>query len=886
MLLEREAAIDIFTNALEASKRAGKVLLLSGEAGMGKTTLLEHMREASKETFCVHWSGCDPLFTPRPFAPIHDFARQFAPELFPLLNSNDKTAKTASQIILAFFNRLERLDKPTLLIIEDVHWADNATLDILQYVVRRISVVPCLLCLSYRDDEVTIEHPFSTVINLVPSAHARRIELKPLSLKSVKSLAKGKHTNPEKLFEISSGNPFFISEILAADEQAKQYVPSSVRDAVGARLTTLNEQERSLLNTLCFIPYSIPVELINHLFPENNQGALETCLSRKFLNTDITGECRFNHELSRLAILSMVPIHIQKQMHANILAAIEALKLTDNLAWLVHHAELALDHAKVLEYAPEAALQAAKLGAHKEAASYYSKAITYIEYADTELAAKLYESWAYEAGLTIQTDTSVIDARRTAITLYRALGKKEKVAENLRYLSRLYWYQGHSERAEQLANQAISEFEQLPASSELAMAYSMRSQLDMLNDRTQSAIFWGQKALATEKQFPNPMVRVHALTNVGSALVMHGDASGEQLLQESLHLSIEHGIHEEAARVYTNYSDYCVRFKLLEKAEQMTTQGIQFDIAHELDSWTYYLVGLQAQLRLEQGRLIDAETIAKGVKALKNQTVLMQLPSLIVLAKAQLRMGVEDFVDNLQEALKNASAINEYQYLVPIHFAFVELAWLSDDKTSAREAINLLSKIAEDVLNTWQLGELIAWHQRLDMNIINQENQLLLYERASKPYQLEFAGNYAKAAEHWLSIGMPYHAALAYMQVSDDTIDECLQKAIDLLEPIHAHAALKKLRKLAGYRGVNDSLSKAKRGPYSKTRQHPAQLTSKEQHVLKLLVTGASNQEIASAMSRSQRTIENHVSSILSKLSVNNRIEVMLRVQNEPWLAD
>ncbi|MDT0595275.1 helix-turn-helix transcriptional regulator [Glaciecola petra] len=884
MLLEREAAINTFNNALAESKRAGKVLLLGAEAGMGKTTLLEHMREISKDAYTVYWSGCDPLFTPRPFAPIHDFARQFAPELFPVLNSNDKTAKTASQIILAFFNRLEKFDKPTLLIIEDVHWADNATLDMLQYIVRRISVVPCLLCLSYRVDEVTIEHPFSTVINLVPSAHARRVELTPLSLESVKSLAKGKHSDPEKLHEISSGNPFFISEILATDQQLNKDVPSSVRDAVGARLNSLNNDEKSLLTTLCFIPYSIPLVLIKHLFPQDNQNSLASCLSRKFLNTDIDDEFRFNHELSRLAILSTVPIHIQKQTHANILLAIEALKLTDNLAWLVHHAELALDHVKVLEYAPEAAMQAAKLGAHKEAASYYSKAIKYIEYADSELAAKLYESWAYEAGLTIQTDTSVIDARRTAITLYRALGRKEKVAENLRNLSRLYWYQGQSERAEQLANQAISEFEKLPASSELAMAYSMRSQLDMLNDRTQNAIFWGQKALAIEKQFANPLVRAHALTNVGSALVMHGDASGEALLQESLEVSIENGIHEEAARVYTNYSDYCVRFKLLDKAEEMTTQGIQFDIAHELDAWTYYLVGLQAQLRLEQGRLVNAETIAKGVKSLKNQTVLMQLPSLIVLAKTQLRMGVDECVDNLQEALKNANAINEYQYLVPIHFAFIERAWLFDSPNSVAEHIDLISKIANEVLNTWQIGELITWHKRLGLKIISEEQQQTLYLRAAKPYQLEFDGEFVSAAEHWYSLSMPYHAALAYMQI--DESDKFMQKAIDLLEPISAHAALKKLRKLANHRGLHESLSKAKRGPYSKTRQHPAQLTSKEQYVLRLLVTGASNQEIATTMSRSQRTIENHVSSILNKLSVNNRIEVMLRVQNEPWLAD
>ena len=873
MLLERELAVERFTNAARGLTQAGGIVLVNGEAGIGKTTLLESMHSRLSGEYAMLWSGCDPLFTPRPYGPIIDFADKLAPSLLSLFDNG----APPNQIFAAFYKALQSVNRPTILVLEDAHWADHATLDLLKYVVRRISFLPCLFCISFRDDEVDVNHPMSTVLQVLPSAHTTRIALPPLTESAVQEMASGSQYDAARLYEVTSGNPFFVVELLACVEES---VPASIRDAVAIRLTNLADPERHLLETLSLIPYAIPNRLIEHLFGASGDTLAMACVARKLLQCDANGEFRFCHELARLATLESVPATQKRRLHVKILNALSDLDLVDDLAWLVHHAEGALDAERVLHYAPLAAQSAAKLGAHKEAASYYEKALQFIEKAVPEAAAQLYESWAYEVGLTSQMDRAVIEARRHAITLWRALERPDKVGENLRYLSRLYWYQGEAAQAEQFANEAIKTYEGISASSELAMAYSMRSQLDMLNGRTLEAIDWGNKALELEQRFNQPQVRIHALNNVGTAMVLSGDPQGEPLLEQSLSLAQKHGFHEDSARVYTNYSDYCVRFKKLQKAERLISEGIAFDVSHDLDSWTYYLVGIQAQLRLEQGRLMDAQTIAAGVQTLTNQTLLMKLPSLLVLARVKARLADSSHRELQQKALEHAKAIEELQYIVPARLGIIEAAWFDQELKNAKPQIKWLLNLDDAFLNDWQLGEIISWSKRFDLNVSVPSHRSL-----PKPYRLEYDGKFMQAAEAWLELGMPFNAATSLLMVSGDESESAYLKANELFESINAKAGLNLLRSFSADQGFSGKIPRAKRGPYAKSRQHPAGLTAKEQEVLKHLALGASNQEIASTLSRSQRTIENHVSAILQKLGVENRIEAMLRVQNEPWLA-
>jgi len=876
MLIEREGPLETLINAAHGVHEGiGAIALVSGDEGIGKTALLEQFNRELSGEHKIIWSGCEPLFTPRPFGPVYDFAISYSNKLLALLDQGASPAV----IFAAFYEALEQAREPIVIVIEDAHWADHATLDLLKYLARRISFVNCLIVISFRDGEVDEEHPLRQALALIPAAHSIRLELQPLSKSGVEQLAPPAITDIEHLYKITAGNPFFVTELLATDDTMSNSVPASVQEAINSRLVSLVPDERKFLETISIIPNAITPDLIAALIGIQGETIAMACVARKLLVLSNKGRFRFRHELARLGTLARVSITEQSRLHGKMVRALEALPRNPDYGSLVQHSVGALDAKRVLKYTRKAADDAAALGAHREAASYLATALRFVDSASTEVAAELYETWAYEAGLALRIDDEVIEARRHAITLWRALGRKEKIGENLRWLSRLHWYRGEAAQASHFADEAINILESTPPSSERATAYSLRSQLDMLNDRMDDAIRWGERALELEKEYPSLEVRVHALNNIGSALVLRGNQTGEGKLKQSLELALTHGLHEHAARAYTNLSDYAVRYRKLEFAEQIIADGIAFDTQFDLDSWTYYLIGIQALLRLEQGRLRDAETVSLGVLKLKQLTLLMRLPASIVLAKAQLRLGVAEYKETLRQSLDNSFATDEAQYIVPARFAAIEAAWLYCDENAAHEHLRFLIDLRPDTLDQWQLGELTAWINRFDFDLHVDFNAEL-----PEPYRLELNGDCEAAAEQWISLGLPYNAAITLLQSPADRAPTTFPKAYSILESIHAKTALSKLRRDAKAQGLHDSLPKARRGPYKASRQHPLGLTNKEQEILGYILEGASNQQISERLSRSQRTIENHVSSILSKLNVNNRLEAMLRVQNEPWL--
>lgn len=878
MLVEREKEISQLDKAAERTFAGrGGIVLLSGEAGIGKTVLLEDFRLRLKrgEAHKLFWSGCDPLLTPRPLGPLHDVATRISTDVLELLEAGAPPAS----IFAALYDDLEQIQQPVVLVFEDVHWADNATLDLFKYLGRRVSFLQCLLIISFRDDEIDQQHALNTVIDVLPSAHTTRISIKPLSEQGVEQLAKNVDRDSGDLYEITAGNPFFVTELLASDENSQTSLPASIRDAINSRLSRLTPPERNFLETISLIPNAVSQDLVETLCGQIGEICAQACVARSLLQINEDNSVRFRHELARLATLARVPINQLKRMHGEILDALEKCK-NENLGSLVHHAAGALDGKRVLKYAPQAATRAAALGAHREAVAYLATALRFVDEADTQLAAQLYEDWAYEQGLALPITDEVIEARRHAISLWRALDRKDKIGENLRWLSRLHWYRGESAEANHFGGEAIKVFESIPASSERAMAYSIRAQLDMLNDRMDDAFKWGKQALAVEEEFPNAEVRVHALNNIGSALAMRGDEEGLRYLQESLKLALANGFHEHAARAYTNMADVCLRYKKLEQAETVIENGIAHDTQFDLDSWTYYLVGFQAQLRMEQGRLRDAETIALGVLDLQSLTVLMRIPALIVRARSQTRLLNPAAQKNLKNVLQTAFDFDEVQYIVPARLCAIEFAWLNNDPYLAKEQLELLIEMQASSLDHWSSAEIAVWIKRFGFNL-----SYLPLDEVPKPHALELGGDCVQAADQWLSLGMPYNAALSLIQDDSSSEIKSLPRAYKILETIEAKAGLTLIRKKAKAKGILSKLPRTKRGPYKATRRHPVGLTGREQVVLAFIIEGASNSEIASDLSRSKRTIENHVSSILTKLNVNNRLEAMLRIQNEPWLA-
>jgi DNA-binding CsgD family transcriptional regulator len=591
----------------------------------------------------------------------------------------------------------------------------------------------------------------------------------------------------------------------------------------------------------------------------------------------------FRHELARQATLDRLPPSVQQSLHARVETAMSEASDTPDMVALsrrVHHAAGADDGPRVLDLAPQAAAQAARLGAHQQAAAHLATGLRYVAQAPKALAAQLYESWAYEAGLALRIDDSVIDARRAAVALWRDLGRIDKVGLNLRWLSRLHWYRGEARQAEEYVDDAVRELESVAPGPELAMAYSARSQLHMLHDRADEAIAWGLRAIELAEQLGEIETRVHALNNVGTALLFADRPGGRERMEESLALALEHGFHEQAARAYTNFAEYAVVFKDFALAERVLAEGIAFDTRHDLDSWTHYLVGRQAQLRMEQGRLREAETIAAGVMRLERLTLVMHLPALTVLGRVRVRLGEPDGPELLQRALGDALATGEAQNIVPVRFGLVEAAWLAGDLHACCEQMAALAEMEVAGFDPWKLGEFACWWRRAELPTPLPVSAA----HAPPPRAAELRGDLLAAAEEWTRLGLPYEAALVLIQVRGEGAGPALARAVSLLEEIEARPAAALARATARRLGVAGHLPKLRRGPYAARRRHPLGLTQHEQKVLSLIAEGMGNRDIAERLVRSRRTVEHHVSAVLGKLNAASRMEVILRLRSEPWL--
>ncbi len=872
-LIERDQQVDaLFAAVASAVAGRGKTVVISGEAGIGKTALLQEFAARKPAGTQLLWGGSDALFTPQPLGPLRDMAGEIDPGIAKLL----KDVAAQDQIFPALLQVLQNGhgNDTRVLFFEDVHWADNATLDLIKYLGRRIAYLRVVLVLTLRSDEVGAGHALSQVLGELPTASTIRMMLKPLSAAGIAQLARASNQDAAELHRVTMGNPFFATELLANTDLAGSGIPASVRDAVWARLQRLAPKERELLEAVSIAPSGAEDWFAEALIGENADTAIDTCVARSLLFKDGEGRFRFRHELARAATMERLPPATQKQLHRRAFAALSG-RASFPLSCLTHHAAGAGDSESVLALAPRAAAEAIKLGAHREAVTHLATAISHSATALPEVLAQLYEDWAYQSSLALKIDQPILDGARMAVELWRGLGRADKVALNLRRLSRYHWYRGERQLTVQFADEAIAALADVPPGRDLAMAYSARAQLYMFNDQFDEAIVLSRKAIALAEQTHDIETRIHALNNLGGSMLFAGSADGKPYMEESLALALAHGFHDLANRAYMNYGEYAILAKEFDVAERLLSEAIAFNTKQDLDANIQMLSGRLAQLRLEQGRFDEAETIAAGVLGIQGLALVVQLPARFMLAKTRMRLGKDDGSARVQQALVDALKTEEQQHIVPARLTAIELAWLHGDVRAAHAQLEALSLLRLDGLDSWDMGSFAVWWKRCGMPGV------FPYPKAqiATAREAEIRAETEAAAREWNRLGQPYEAALALMSKPD-----CLAQAVAMLDELGAKPAAALTREMAKQNGISLKAA-AKRGPYGAARRHPLGLTSREAEVFDLLVQGHSNTVIAKRLKRSPRTVEHHVSALLGKLNASSRMDVLLRLRNEPWLA-
>lgn len=858
MIVERSKEFGILKKVFRSIPQGGgRLVLVRGEAGIGKSTFVEHfISEISKQhQIAIAW--CDPLNTPRPLGLVRD--------LVAGLNRDASKALEEADYFEGFVAQAQKAEKLLILVVEDLHWADQKSLDWLMYVGRRLSQLPVLLIGSYRDDEVAATHPLHHALTTISAARKINIDLPALSVDAVRQLDRYQKYCPEELHRITGGHPYFVAEVLNSNS-GPDALPNSVADVINARIASLPPALQQFLELISCSPAELTLSVLTALNVKDFGALCDEGVAQNIL-TSVGQDLKFRHELTRLAVYARMGPVRKRESHAKFLAAyLDQPEINSQLDILVFHAEGAQDRAAILTYAPLAANRAATLGAHREAALFLGTALGCLEDASPEVAAQITENWAYEAGLSLGIDDEVIAARERAVDLWTKLARPDRVGENLRWLSRLYWYRGEAEKAERYILQAIDVLEDEVLTAETGKAYALRAQFFMLQDNMEEAVKWSTRALEIAETLADFDTQAHALNTMGSAKLFRGDPEGESLLRQSLTISHKHALHEQAARVYTNLSECLIEMRELDRAEALLEEGIAYDTANDLDAWTYYLIGRKAQLRFEQDRYEDAIQISQSVLTQPNQTLLMQMPARIILARAKIRLGNEDAGALLDEALAHATQIGEPQYIVTLLVAKVEQAVLQNDLKMSQEALDRLSEMDPAIFSESKRGDYQFWAQLAGASRKQMD--------VPEPYALFLAGEYDAAAKAFEAQGATYLAG--WVRVSQKAV-ECAEKIFTSCGALGARQSMRK-------RFDMQPLTAQSRGLYRAAKAHPYELTAKEQVVLAMLADGKSNALIADELSRSRRTVENHVSSILSKLSCKNRLEVVLRTQSEPWI--
>ncbi len=861
-LLERSDDLAELSGAFAAAANgAGTVALVTGEAGVGKSALLARLAAdvagpagaAGGGGARVLWGTCDALFTPRPLGPFHDIARQAGGRLLAAAAAPaDREA-----LFAAALDELQRGRAATLVVVEDAHWADEATLDLLKFLGRRIAATRALLAVTYRDDEVGPAHPLRLVLGELPRAAVRRVRLRPLSAAAVAALARQAGRPDAGLHAATGGNPFYVTEVLAAVDDG---IPATVRDAVLARAARLSPAARAVMELASVVPARIEPWLVRQLL-DPPPGALEECGAVGMARLD-DGALAFRHELARRAVEDALPADRRRALHAECLTALLARAgagdASVSAARLVHHADRAGDAAAVLRLGPVAAEQAAAVGAHREAASLYGRVLGQAGALPPRERVALLERHAYECYLTNEI-AAAIDARRAALAVWRAAGERLREGDTLRWLSRLTWFAGDRAAAERHAAEALAVLEAFPGTRELAMAYSNLAQLAMVGTDADGAEAWGGRAAAIAEAAGDVDTLAHALNNVGSARYVAGRPGGREQLERSLALALEHGLQEHAARAYTNLCANAVRVRDYTRAGADFAAGLAYCEAHDLTSWTLYKLAWRARARFETGDWAGAADDADRVLGHPRAATVSRVPAMAVLGRVRLHRGDPGWRALLDEARDLARATGELQRVGPVAVARAEAAWLHGDLDAA--AAELAPALALPHATPMDRGELAAWARRAAPE--GAPAPAFAPGEVPPPYDAELAGDWRTAAEGWARVGCPYERALVLLGGDEGAVREALA-VVERLGSEPAAAVVRRRLRALGARGVP-------RGARPRTRGNPARLTARQLEILRLVAGGLRDVEIADRLYLSQKTVGHHVSAVLAKLGVRSR---------------
>ena len=850
-LLERDAPLAAMREYADEARRGdGRLVLLAAEAGGGKSALVEHLRDEFADARWA-WGACDSLFTPRPLGPLYDMGDDLGGALSELCRTN----ASRDELFVALLRQVSAPDALHVLVVEDVHWADEATIDLLRFLARRVRDAPVLVIASYRDDGPSATGPlWSAIGELSRLRSTRRVNLAPLSHGAVAVLAQGSGIAPDELFRLTGGNPFYVTEVVRA---GMAVVPPSARDAVLAQVARCTPEVRAVLDAAALVGSRIDPELLQSIV-ETPPTMIDELLRSGLLVGDGRW-LRFRHEIARLAVEQSMHAHRARRLHERILDAMRALGSPDDAA-MAHHAEAAGDGPAALHHAVLAARSASALGSHREALAQYERALRFPDTATQRLLAQLYGEHAHEAGLGDRWQLSA-DSWDAALTLWRQIGDPLRIGDAQRAFGRCLQRLCQGEASRTYARAAVATLEPLGGTPELARAYVSLAGLSMLAGRDTEALEMCGRARALAGPLQMYDVVSDAMITEGSLSNLDG-GDWESLIRGALEIALRHRQVPQAARAYQNLYSNLSDDRRFAQAEPVFADAVAYCEEHDLSTHMLCLTSGQAVTQEMAGRWDEAMDGAAGLLRYPVLSPFNRITALIVVGSIRARRGEPDVWTYLDEALVMATNAGEPQFIVPTRLARAEAHRLDGASADAVHEAELAAT-GSDAVDRWSRGAIASWLRRLG-------SPVTVRGAIAEPYRLEAAGDGEQAARAWLDLGCPGEAAWALLGARDEA---ALRRALTLFTDLGATACVRLTRR----RMREIDVQHIPYGARTTTRAHPLGLTRRESEILELICAGNTNAEMAAHLFISPKTVDHHVSAVLRKLGVPTRAAAATR---------
>lgn len=832
-------------------------MLIYGEAGIGKTTLLRAFQAAVVGRVRLLVGACDDLLTPRTFGPLRDAADAADGELATAL-VGEPDRENVYQALLA---DLSGNGPPTVLVVEDVHWADDATLDALRFAIRRLAGTRAVILLTYRDDEIDPDHAMRSLLGSLVGVPLLRLPLQPLSATTVVELGDQVGVDGAAVYAVTGGNPFFVTEALA---DPCETVPSTVVDAVMARIARLSSGTRRALDQLAVVPTHLETWLADELW-----GGLDTLAEAETLGiVEVRPEgVAFRHELARRAVEQSLPASRRIQLNRAVVRALLDHGNAD-LSRIVHHAVAAGDVDTALSSGLAAAREATRLGSHRQALSHYEHVVAYLGQLSLDTRAHVLDEYAWQLYAAHRYHEAA-EVAQEAVELHQRGDDQVALGNSLVVLSRAAYMADRPVDAVTAVDRAVRILDMTGDMSAQAYARTYQGALLALTDRPTEAL----DRLAAARDLAEVAGRrdlvALCLNYLGGARVDMGDEDGVDDIRRGLALALELPHHEYVARAYTNLGEDLFRLRRYGELEACIAEGIAYAEEHELPGHVYNLRAHQAMLMMTRGQWQPAETLLRELVASISDPGQLARLTLPALGRLLARRGDPEAEEVVKRAWKTAQRGDAVQALAPAGLAVLEWAWLAGDLVLAREQIDvLLERTTVTAAGLRYRGELLGYLRRIGAPTAP-------FERCPPEWDASLRGDWRRAVREWERIGDPFERAME-LAFSGDV--SATLEGLEVIDVLGASATAALVRRQLRRLGV----ARVPRGPQVSSRANPAGLTNRQVDVLALLAEGLTNAEIAERLVLSRRTVDHHVSAVLTKLGASSRREAARRAADLP----